>query len=559
VTTKTTWKCFPEQSSLAKKIGDTLNCSPIIGQLMLNRSIATIQQAQHFLARSWDTWTPLPNQTLFMDHINQIIEQNIPTCVYGDYDADGVTSTAMMVSILRNAGCTVDFISPHRFNDGYGLNEHRMRDIAIKKYGALLTLDCGISNHKEIALLKSLRPSIKVLILDHHKCPKTLPDADAIVNPQLAAPEHPARHLCTAALVDYVFRTTPISGIEVDCYADLVAIGLVSDVMPLMDLNRWYVHRGIQAIREHPSPCILELCIRAKVNHKEFTTRDIGFGLGPRLNAAGRLGDPAPVVRLLLETDVYKIAEQITALEKLNTKRKTIGESIQKDIEKNIPSISDFDSNCGIICAGELWHMGVIGINAARLVNKYHKPAIVIGFEGDIARGSARSVPEVNIYNIISKCAHILDHFGGHSQAAGFSLKPTNISAFKAAFMEACNTSINAQHLLPVITIDTPISLAEISLDFIEGLSQLEPFGEGNPAPVFMATATLLEARKVGKTQAHLKCRFEQNGHIIDGIGFNLAPKLANLSSHRVRIAFTVSKNAFNGIISPQLELIDIQ
>ncbi len=554
----TIWQLYPKQASLSKKIASYFNCLPIIGQLMLNRSIHTIKEAEHFMHQTWDNWDPLPNQPELMKQIEHLINDQAAICVYGDYDVDGVTSTAMLVGILRNAGCQVDYISPHRFNDGYGLNINRINEIAKKNYAALITIDCGVSNHHEIEQLKKQQPTMVVLIIDHHKCPAVLPNATAIVNPQLATEDHPARHLCSAALIDYIFRTTPIHNIDPSEYLDLCALGLIADVMPLTNLNRWYVNQGLTAIRTKPRPVILELCIQARINHETINTKDVGFGLGPRMNAPGRLGDPRPVVELLLSTDITDIKSKIQAIEKLNNKRRNIGEKIQKDIEEQLDQETNLDNQKGIICSGQYWHMGVIGINASKLVNKFHKPAIVIGFENDIARGSARSIPGVNIYNIIQKCAEALDHFGGHSQAAGFSLKTKNIVEFKKEFLKQCN-SINKESSTPKMIIDAELPLNQINLSLIDELAKLEPHGEANPKPVFYTSANLIDAKKVGKTSAHLKCRLEQNGSIIDGIGFNLATALAKIKSQKISIAFTVSKNIFRGNVTPQVEIIEIK
>ena len=523
---------------------------------MLNRSIHTIKEAEHFMNQTWDHWEPLPNQQQLMAHIQTLIDDQSAICVYGDYDVDGVTSTAMLVDILRTAGCQVDYISPHRFNDGYGLNMNRMNEIAQKNYDALITLDCGISNHKEIDHLKSQHPNIIVLIIDHHKCPETLPNASAIVNPQLANDKHPARYLCSAALVDYLFRTTPISSINPDKYADLTSIGVIADVMPLTNLNRWYVKKGLHAIQTSPRTAILELCINAKVDHQNITSRDIGFGIGPRLNAPGRLGDPRPVVELLLSTDNESIKNQAQHIETLNLKRRSIGEKIQQDINHQLSNEPNLNDQNGIICSGQFWHMGIIGINASRLVNQYHKPAIVIGFDSDTARGSARSIPGVNIYNIISKCANTLTHFGGHSQAAGFSLDPKNIIAFKNEFIHHCQA---IDKVAPKKIIDSTLNLTNITLELIDELKILEPHGEGNPPPTFFTTANLVDAKKVGKTKAHLKCRIEQNGTIIDGIGFNLATAITNINSQKIQMIFHISKNEFRGKLTPQVEIIDIK
>ena len=415
----------------------------------------------------------------------------------------------------------------------------------------------SISNKNEIDELKLLQPSIIILIIDHHKCPEELPNATVIINPQLANENHPARHLCTAGIIDYLFRATPIENVDINQYIDLVAIGLIADVMPLINLNRWYVTKGIESIKQKPRQSILELCINAKVHHETITCKDIAFGIAPRLNAAGRLGDPTIAVKTLLETQSNELENTVNELERINTKRKTIGESIQQDINKQLESTNN--SNSGIICSGQFWHMGIIGINAARIVEKYHKPAIVIGFDDTSARGSARSIPNINIYNIIKECSDFLNHFGGHSQAAGFSLEPKNINAFKTLFINKCNEQINQTQLKKQITIDAKISLKLITLNFIDELLKLEPFGESNPQPVFIANATMLEAKKVGKLQNHLKCRFEENGAIIDGIGFNLANKLSEINNQQIQIIFHISKNNFNGKITPQLEIIDIK
>ena len=553
-----TWHYYPEQSNLSTKIGAHFNCDPLIGQLMLNRSVQTIDDATHFLNHTWNDWPQLPNQAELMQGMKALINRQAAVCVYGDYDVDGVTSTAMMVQLLQQSGCRVDYIVPHRFNDGYGLAMHRMTNIANKRYDALITVDCGISNAAEIDALKAMHPAIEVYIIDHHKCPDALPNASAIVNPQLASEDHPARHLCTAALIDYMFRTTPDMGLPVDDFIDLAAIGLVADVMPLTKLNRWYVNKGLHAIRTQPRPAILELCYHAKVNPRAISSRDIGFGIGPRLNAPGRLGDPRPSVEILLCLDALECAKKAQSIEQLNKKRRLIGQQIQADIQQQLSNTPHLTASPSIVCSGQFWHMGVIGINASRLVDQYCKPAIVIGFDSEVARGSARSVPGVNIYNIIQKCAHTLTHFGGHSQAAGFQLDPNNIQAFKDAFMTH-SQSIPPASQKKVIQLDAELPLSRISLELIDEIEACEPFGEGNPRPLFYAKVNLVDGKKVGKTHAHLKCRFEQDHAIIDGIGFDLGPRLNLLRSPNVCIAFHVSTNNYMGRIKPQLELIDIQ
>lgn len=552
------WQQYPNQPTLSEKIGKHFNLSPIIGQLMLNRSIQTLNEAQHFIHNTWTEFPQLPNQEHLMHELKQLIAKQAAICIYGDYDVDGVTSTTMLVDILRTSGCTVDFIVPHRFNDGYGLNMNRMNEIARKKYDALITIDCGISNKNEIDALNQQHPTIKTLIIDHHKCPEELPNATAIVNPQLAGENHPARHLCSAALVDYLFRTSPELCISTESYSDLAAIGLIADVMPLTKLNRWYVKKGLLAIQTSPRAAILELCIQANINHRTICSRDIGFGIGPRLNAPGRLGDPRPAVELLLTSDTNTIKKHAQTIDQLNTKRRTIGEKIHADINHQLSETPELTNGSSIVCSGQFWHMGIIGINASKLVNTYHKPAVVIGFDSDIARGSARSIPGVNIYNILKKCANTLQHFGGHSQAAGFSLNPKNILAFKDAFYH------HSQHIPKTLQnktllLDTNLHLNSISLDLIDELQQLEPHGEGNPKPLFYATVNLIDGKKVGKTKTHLKCRLEQDNAIIDGIGFNLGHALNTLSSPTVQIAFHISKNNFREKVSPQIEIIDIK
>ena len=431
----TIWQVFPSQDDIATKVAAQLQCSTTVAQLLLNRSISSIDQARCFLNEEWNEWPLLPNQDTFANELNKLIENKANICVYGDYDVDGVTSTAILVSLLRQTECNVDYISPHRFNDGYGLNIQRIREVANKKYDALITVDCGVSNKIEIDELLRLAPSTKVLMIDHHKCPQELPNATAIINPQLAEPTHPAYHCCAAALVDYIFRTSSIQNINPDGFIDLVAIGLIADIMPLTNLNRWYVKQGLAAIQQEPRQAILELCISARVHHETISSHDIGFGIGPRMNAPGRLGDPRPVVELLLSNDNQFIQSQVQKIEQINNKRRSIGEKIQIDIDNQIKEDNTIINDKGIICSGQFWHMGIIGINASKLVNKYNKPAVVIGFEDELARGSARSVPGVNIYKILQECEDLLDHFGGHSQAAGFSLKPENIVEFKQKFI----------------------------------------------------------------------------------------------------------------------------
>jgi single-stranded-DNA-specific exonuclease len=555
---QTVWEVF-EANDLSHKIATHLRCLPIVAQLMLNRQVATVHDAQSFLTDTWDEWPLLPNQSELMAHIQALVDHQAAICVYGDYDVDGVTSTAILVTILRQLGCRVDYIAPHRFTDGYGLNPNRMIGIAERGYDALITVDCGVSNYQEIEALKQMAPTMVVLIIDHHKCPATLPKADAIVNPQLAEPDHPARHLCAAALVDYLFRTSPIAGADVDDYADLVAIGLVADVMPLTRLNRWYVKRGLARIQSQPREALRSLCITAGINTQHATAQTIGFGIGPRLNAPGRLGDPKPVVEWLLSTDPTRVNALVRDIEAMNLKRRSIGDTIQADIDNQLAEDPTEITHKGLFLSGQYWHMGIIGINASRLVNRYNKPVVIVAFDGDMARGSARSVPGVNMYAILKECSQYLTHFGGHSQAAGFSLHAGNIPAFKQAYREACDRAMDHSDSLQRLRIDAILPLSQVSLDFIDAIDQLAPFGEGNPQPLFYADATMVEARSVGQKKNHIKFRFTQDTAVMDGIGFDMADRVSAIRTQRVWVAFHVSKNDFGGQLTPQLQVIDIK
>eukprot|EP01047_Picozoa_sp_COSAG01_P003216 COSAG01_NODE_93_length_27013_cov_41.515791_17_plen_504_part_01 len=501
--TEKRWQLLPQQQELSQKIASHLNIKPVIAQLLLNRGILSLSQAQFFLKP--DQVPQNPNDSFASadlkacaDLLHTAISNKTPILLYGDYDVDGMTSVSLMMLALQELGADVRYYIPDRFKEGYGLNMNIVPAIKAQNIGLLITLDCGVSSVKEITAIKN-ESACKVMVLDHHQLPKPMAPSDAMLNPCTLDAKHPAAGLCTVgvayAFVKYYFQRHQAS-FDPDCFLDLVALGTVADVASLHGLNRTWTVKGLKLLSQRKRLGIDALLTAAKFKHKYVSARDLGFVLGPRLNAAGRLETASMGVRLLTATNKAEAEQLAFQLETLNLNRRDIG---NKMVE-HACALQDQEAAKGAVTvlANPEWHPGVIGITASRLVERYGQPAIMISGEGDVARGSARTSGDVNLYALLKSCKSHFSTFGGHKQAAGFSLPWEAVPALKTALLEASN-KLDPLSLRPILAIDSNLSPQDLTLELAELLQQLEPFGVGNQAPVFFCNELkVMAVRPVG-------------------------------------------------------------
>ncbi|NQY73737.1 MAG: single-stranded-DNA-specific exonuclease RecJ [Candidatus Margulisbacteria bacterium] len=565
-TSNTHWQLFSSNSEICEKLSTHLNRHPLICQILLNRGIRSLEDAQLFLNPKKNSEANFDRKLL--NHASELILDHIAKknhiLIYSDYDADGITSTAILAENLRKLGGNVSYIVPHRFEDGYGLNEGVIDKIVESKPHLLITLDCGVSNAKEIKNIKS-RVSVDIIIMDHHKLPDKLPDANVIINPQTLDESHSLRNLCTAGIVykflEYMDDQFNMN-LGLESCLDLVAIGTVADIAPLIGENRRLVWLGLDQLNRRPRRGVQLLLEKAGFKKKVINARDIGFTIAPRLNASGRIAHAKISVELLIgqsEDDLSRIADQIQTL---NEKRQQIGQQIYNESVKIVMEDKNrLEKNKVLVMSHSNWHSGVIGITASQLARKFSRPVVMISLSGGEGRGSARSVGSVDIFSILKNCSSNFKTFGGHKQAAGFSINPEQIKGFTEQCESIANTTISDSELAAILQIDATLPVELMTLEFAWELQDLAPFGHQNPEPLFYSNRLKAVDFKCVGDGTHLKATFtdEKGKVMIEGIGFGLAHKIELLYQPHIELAFHLGINSFKGVEVSQLQLVDIK
>lgn len=559
------WELYPHQSELTSQLSTHLSCSQIICQCLLNRGILSLDEAKQFIDPEITDYEYFDEETFSKaaELIKQAKQDSLKIFLYGDYDVDGMTSTSMLYLTFKALKIPVEFYIPKRVSEGYGLNEQWIHQLKAANPDILMTLDCGISDVKEIQLIKRVLPDLKVLVFDHHQLPDQLPDADLMINPQFCGSDHPSTILCTAGIVylflQFLSEKTDL-GVS-DLHLDLAAMGTVADVVPLKGMNRRITAQGLKKIADRENLGLSALMNASKLNKPLICATDIGFVLGPRLNAAGRLADPRLGVRLLTsqtEDAAIKISQE---LGHLNMKRQQMGQKIYTDAKA---MLQDQDPAIPIIVlSSPMWHPGIIGIIASKLSNEFHKPAILIAEGADMARGSARSVPGVSIYDILKQADPLMEAFGGHHAAAGFNIDLKNIESFIQQLQHIATQMIQPQQLRPVFEVDARLDIEDMTVELADSLAALAPFGQENPEPIFLCEGlTVIDAKCVGKSRNHLKLTLSSadQKRSIDAIGFSMGHYIEMALGNRpIDILCHLQINEWMGRQLPQLQIVDIR
>lgn len=498
--------------------------------------------------------------------IARAVREQESIVVYGDYDVDGITATAVLVKFLRRLGGRVKAYIPNRLEEGYGLNAGALRAIAEQGCDLLITADCGISAREEVALGRSL--GMDFVITDHHEPPAELPDAAAILNPKVAGSGYPFRDLAGVGValkaVEAVVRAAsrrPDPLVHLRDYLDLAALGTIADIVPLVGENRVIARIGIQEIRCGRNQGLSAVCRVAGIDQRSVGVREIAFGLAPRLNAAGRMGDSQLALELLLSTDRRDAAEKAEQVDSMNCDRRLIQQEILDAILSSLPSPEGLSDSI-IVTAGDDWHPGVVGLVASKLVEMYYRPALVLCRDGEYAQGSARSIPGFDIYSALEECIELLSEFGGHQQAAGLTLRwdyvPRLTEKLKSIAKEALGET-KPEHR---IFIDGILHCSDLDMELAGHLRRLEPFGEANPPPLFlMRDLPILEYRTVGAGGRHLKLVLGRIEAPVEAIAFGFGDLAGQIWSERVEsvdVVGEVSINEWNGRQHLQIVLCDI-
>lgn len=535
-----------------------LGISNATAAVLINRGIDSEEAGKRFLDCD-DSLLNDPFEMLGMyeavDLISEVIEEQRRITIYGDYDVDGITSVCILYKYLKSAGAKVNCYIPNRFTEGYGMNTEAVGKIAAKGSDVIIAVDCGITSVKEVALAKEL--GMDVMIVDHHNPPQNLPDADVILDPKQAECTYPFKELCSAGLVMKIVEAHGGKDAAAEFY-DIAAIGTVADVVPLLNENRFFVKHGIEKINKNPCCGVKALKTVAGYQDKPINARGIAFGMAPRLNAAGRMASAKDALNMFLSNDFKTAFDIALKLNEYNEERRNIEHEIYDTGISEIYNMCDKKVN---IVTGENWNKGVIGIAASRFVERYHRPAIVISCADDICTASARSIPGVDLYEMLCNCKDLYTKFGGHSQAAGFSLPRNNIPEFIQRTEAYANEHITEEMLIPAVDCEIKLSPADINTKTAKELSLLEPYGKDNEAPLFYAD--MLEFKNavvIGKEKNVLKTSLNAGALTVDCVGFGKSDYLDMVNCSAAKSAvFSVDVNQWQGVEKVQLGLKDLK
>ena len=566
-----TWDVRPVDPERTAQLAIELNVPTILAKVLRARGMDDREGALRFLH---PTLADLPEPYSMLGlasavvRLEQAIKAGEQVCIYGDYDVDGVTSTAVLLLFLRQVGLPVEYYIPSRQKEGYGLSEKAVTEIAGRGVRLLVTVDCGISDVAAIRAAREL--GLDVIVIDHHQIPEALPDAVAILNPRQSDCQFPDKELAAVGVVFELvvalraslrsggfFQDRPEPNLRE--YLDLVSLGTVADMVPLVQTNRILSHFGLRELAAGRRPGIAALKEVAGVSGEETTVGQVAFRLAPRINAIGRLDQAAKAVELLTTQSYLRALTLARELDQANVERQAIEQEIFDDAIRQAEEQLAQGDVSGLVLASEDWHVGVVGIVASRLVERFGCPVALIALTGEECRGSARGTEDIHLYECLQACADTLLAFGGHSAAAGLTIQRGMLDDFRRAFLQILDQR-RSKTATRKLWIDAELQPAALTFDLISQLNQLAPYGIGNPEPIFVGSNLEVKtARLVGnKPPLHLRGVVLDNGHPCDVIGFRLGDRLEELHGY-VDLAYTPELNEFNGQTTIQLRLIDLR
>lgn len=517
------WEFYEKNSEEIIDIAKKHNISELLTKILVNRGITDDKEIDTFLNPTRnDFYDPylMPDMDKAVERIIKAINNQEKVMIYGDYDVDGITSITVLKKFLEERGLKTGHYIPNRLEEGYGLNENAIRSIAEQKYTLMITVDCGISGIGEVELANQL--GIETIITDHHEQSESLPNAYAIINAKRKDSQYPFRGLagCGAVfkLIQAISLRLGLEEKEFLKYLDIVCVGTISDIVPLVDENRVIAKLGLKLVAQTRNIGLRELILQS--GYKKIDSNTISFGVAPRINACGRMGYQEEALDLFLTNNIEEARKITTRLNSYNlerqTKEKDIFEQAIKELEKE-----DIEKLNTIVLSGDNWHHGVIGIVASKLTEKFYKPTILICFEDNIGKGSGRSLPGFDLHKALVETSAYLEKYGGHEMAVGLSLKKEKYNDFKLAFEEIAKSK-NIQQIIPVIKIDSIITAKDVNKKTIQDLEMLEPFGEKNKNPIFVYKNLKIDSIRALSEGKHLKLTLKDDNLLINAIGFNL-------------------------------------
>lgn len=555
------WQIYETDENKIKEIEEKYQINTLLATILVNRGITQEEEIRLFLSPTRNDFHDpflITDMKKAVDRIIKAINEQEKVTIYGDYDVDGITSITVLKSFLQDRGLEVETYIPNRINEGYGLNKQAICKIVEQGCQLMITVDCGISAIEEIKYANSL--GIETIVTDHHEPSNELPNAFAVIDNKRKDSRYPFREL---AGVGVVFKLIQAIGMALELkeeeylkYLDIVCVGTISDIVPLVDENRVIAKLGLLLIRQTKN-----IGLRSIIQSSGYTKIDsnsISFGIAPRINACGRMGKAEEALELLLSKNLNKVNELTKKLNEHNRIRQETEKAIFENAVKQIEE-KHLNENSAIVVGGENWHHGVIGIVSSKITEMYFKPSILLSFEEDgIGKGSGRSIPGFDLHDALMKCTDTIEKFGGHSMAVGITVNKSQFSKFSEAFEKVAKEA-KIDEIMPIIQIDSKIEVKDMNKDMVESLKQLEPFGEANRMPVFLFKNLKIDSIRALSEGKHLKLTLKDNNTIINAIGFNLG----NLAEEyrigdKIDIVGVLEINCFNGVESLQINMKDM-
>ena len=572
--TPTQWQVASPDHETRQRLAADLSLSPLLCQILINRGITDAAMAGKFLTPSLhDLHDPylLAGMDAAVRRIVGAVLGHEPMAVYGDYDVDGVSGTALLLTFFRSLGVHVASYIPERQAEGYGINPEAVRKLAGLGTRVLITVDCGSTAVEEVALAGRL--GIDTIITDHHQPPDALPDAVAVINPHQPACAYPNKHLCGVGLVFKLLTALRAhmrqAGVlaerlpNLKRHLDLVALGTIADVTPMRGENRVIVQYGLHELSRTLKPGLQALREVSGRQGKPASVGEVGFQLAPRLNASGRLGSAEHSLELLMADEHGEAATLAARLNDVNGRRRTLQADVERSVHERIDRHYGGAPPAAIVLGDPDWHLGVVGIVAARIAETYHRPTFLLQIDGTTARGSGRSIPAFDLYDGLQHCAAWLEQFGGHRYAAGLTVAVDNLAALQEAFIRYADDRLAEKDLRPVLRLESVVPLARVDHALVNELASLEPHGPGNPTPVLAACGVTVASsiRRLGQDGQHARFTVEQEGRRLEVIAFRIADRVAQAAAagNKLDIAFVPVINTWGNGHTLELQLRDLR
>ncbi len=555
------WQIYETDENKIKQMEEKYGINKLLATILVNRNITKEEDIRLFLEPTRNDFHDpflMTDMKKAVDRIIQAIKSQEKITIYGDYDVDGITSITVLKSFLQERGMEVDTYIPNRLEEGYGLNKEAIGKIVKKGCQLMITVDCGISAVNEIAYANSL--GIETIVTDHHEPGNQLPQAIAVIDNKRKDSQYPFRELAGVGVVfkfiQAIGMTLGLKEEEYLKYLDIVCVGTISDIVPLVNENRVIAKLGLLLIGQTKNIGLRSIILSSGYN--KIDSNSISFGIAPRINACGRMGKAEEALELLLCKNI-NYANELT--QKLNNHNRVRQETEKSIFENAVQQIEQehLDQNNAILVGGENWHHGVIGIVSSKITEMYFKPSILLSFEEDgMGKGSGRSIPGFDLHEALTQCSDTIEKFGGHSMAVGVTVRKNQFLKFKEKF-EQIASNAHIDEMLPVIQVDSKIDVKDINKEMVESLKRLEPFGEGNRMPVFLFKNLKIDSIRALSEGKHLKLTLKDNNTIISAIGFNLGYLTEDYRiGDKIDVVGVLEINSFNGVDSLQINLKDV-